>query len=164
MTSSALRAHDVSKTVYGFDHVGLTVSDIDAALKFWSVVLQVEAPPVMWEGTRKYLDEHVGYTDVYVKAAWIDLPHGQLELLEYLNPKPGKVDPETYNAGHMHFCFAVPDLEAEFQRLKAADIGIEFRSDRVVVIPDDDPDFPGYKCLYFRTPDGATIELVQSGY
>lgn len=164
MSSSSLRSPEASRTVFRFDHVGLTVANIEASLKMWGTILQVDAPGVMWEGSRPYLDDQVGYTNCYVKAAWIDLPHGQLELLEYVTPEGGNADPESYNVGHMHFCFGVPDLEAEFERLKAADLGLVFRSDKVVVIPDDDPDFPGYKCLYMRTPDGATIELVESGY
>src|SRR5438067_6383242 len=102
MSTGALRAQATGTTRYQFDHVGLTVPNLEAALEFWGVVLQIEPPGVMWEGTRKYLDEQVGYTDCYIRAAWIDLPHGQLELLEYVNPKPGRVDPETFNAGHMH--------------------------------------------------------------
>lgn len=156
-----LGANQGGKTEFRFDHFGVSVTNIEEALEFWKVVLQAE-PSDIWEGKRKkYLDDEVGYVDCYIRIAWIDMPQGQLEILEYVDPKPGKIDPESYNAGHMHFCFGVADIDAEFERLKAAELGIEFRSNAVVVVPEDDPDFPGYKCLYFRTPDGSTIELAQ---
>jgi hypothetical protein len=44
-------------------------------------------------------------------------------------------DAETDNVGHVHFCFDVDDIQAERA---------------------------GYKCLYFRTPDGHTTELAES--
>jgi glyoxylase I family protein len=151
-----------SRSTFRFGHVGLTVSNIEAAIQFYSVVLQAE-PPEVWVGERKkYLDDEVGYEDVTLKVAAFDLPNGYFELLEYAEPRGNQADPETNNAGHVHFCFDVDDIQAEYDRLHDAGIGIEFRSSAPVVVPDDDPDWAGYKCLYFRTPDGHTIELAES--
>jgi catechol 2,3-dioxygenase-like lactoylglutathione lyase family enzyme len=144
-----------------FGHVGVSVSNLEEAIKFYEVVLQAE-PSEIWEGKGKpYLDDEVGYTDSHIRIATFEMDKGYFEVLEYLSPKPGRLDPETYNAGHVHFCFDVDDIQAEYERLRDADIGIEFRSEGPVVVPDDDPDYAGYKCLYFRTPDGTTFEIAE---
>jgi glyoxylase I family protein len=144
-----------------FGHVGVSVSNLEEALKVYEVVLQTK-PSEVWDGKGKpYLDEEVGYADSHIRIATFELDKGYFEVLEYIHPKPGRIDPETYNAGHVHFCFDVDDIQAEYERLRAAGIGIEFRSEGPVVVPDDDPDYAGYKCLYFRTPDGTTFEIAE---
>jgi catechol 2,3-dioxygenase-like lactoylglutathione lyase family enzyme len=107
-----------------------------------------------------FIDELVGYEAV-MREAWFPIDDGFVELLEYSQPKPGQTDPETFNAGHMHFCLQVDDLEAEYVRLRDADIGIEFRSDGPITVPEDEPDFGGNLYLYLRTPDGSTFEFYQ---
>jgi glyoxylase I family protein len=145
-----------------FGHVGVTVSNIEHAIEFYSVVFQAEAPEI-WVGEgKKYLDDEVGYENVILKVAGFDLPAGYFEILEYANPRGGAIDPETNQIGHMHFCFDVDDIQAEYERLSGAGIDVEFRSGGPIVVPEDDPDWAGYKCLYFRTPDGHTIELAEA--
>jgi catechol 2,3-dioxygenase-like lactoylglutathione lyase family enzyme len=142
-------------------HVGVSVSNMEEAIAFYKVVLQAE-PTEIWDGVDKpYLDHEVGYDDVHLRVATFAMPVGYFELLEYVNPKPGRIDPESYNAGHVHICLDVDDIQAEYERLRDADIGIEFRGDGPSVVPDDDPDYAGYKCLYFRTPDGTSIEIAE---
>jgi catechol 2,3-dioxygenase-like lactoylglutathione lyase family enzyme len=142
-------------------HVGVSVANLEEALEFYKVVLQAE-PSEIWVGEGKdYLDHEVGYENVNIRIASFPMPIGYFEVLEYVNPKPGRIDPESYNAGHVHICLDVDDIQAEYERLRDADIGIEFRGDGPSVVPDDDPDYAGYKCLYFRTPDGTTIEIAE---
>ena len=155
------KSGDRSSSPYSLNHIGLSVSNMEEALRFYEIVLQCQ-PSEIWDGYRKsYLDEEVGYVDCHIKAAYFDLPSGQVEILEYLSPKPERTDPETYNSGHMHLALSTPDIEADFVRLREANIGIEFRSDRVPMAPADDPDWPGSKAFYIRTPDGHTIEFAQ---
>lgn len=145
---------------YGFAHVGIAVADLDRAVEFYKVFLQAE-PVLFFDSDRKpFIDELVGY-EARMKEALFPLGDGYLELLEYTEPTPGVTNPESYNVGHMHFCIEVDDLDAEFERLRDADVGIEFRSDGPVSVPDSEPDFKGERYLYLRTPDGATFELFQ---
>lgn len=161
-TQEAHPADARATSTFRFGHVGLTVSNIERAIEFYAVVLQSD-PPDVWTGERKkYLDDEVGYEDVILKVAAFDLPAGYLELLQYVNPQGGHIDPETYQVGHVHLCFDVDDIHAEYERLNNAGIGAEFRSRGPVVVPNDDPDWAGYKCLYFRTPDGHSIELAEA--
>jgi catechol 2,3-dioxygenase-like lactoylglutathione lyase family enzyme len=162
MSASEANAAGAVKPKFRFGHVGVSVANLEEAIAFYTVLFQAE-PYLLWDGKDKpYLDQEVGYENSHIRVAYFEMPQGFFEVLEYVNPKPGQADPETYNRGHMHFCFDVEDVEGEYRRLRDADIGIEFRSgDGVAVVPDDDPDWPGLKCFYFRTPDGSTIELAE---
>lgn len=145
---------------YRFGHVGVAVKDLDQAVAFYRTFLQAD-PVGFFESDRKpFLDDIVGY-EARMREAFFTLGDGYLELLEYTEPEPGTTNPETYNVGHMHLCIEVDDIDAEYVRLRDADIGIEFRSDGPVTIPDDEPDFKGERYLYLRTPDGSTFELYQ---
>ena len=145
---------------YRFGHVGIAVADLEKAVEFYKVFLQAE-PVLFFASNRKqFIDELVGY-EANMREALFELQDGYLELLEYTEPKPGVTDPESYNVGHMHFCMEVDDVRAEYERLRDAELGIEFRSDGPILIPDDEPDFKGERYLYLRTPEGATFELFE---
>lgn len=154
---------DVQPPVHNrrFAHIGVAVADLDGAIEFYREFLQAE-PIATYSNDRKaFIDELVGY-EATMREAWFPLGDGFLELLEYSNPAPGQTSPETYNVGHMHLCVEVVDIEAEYARLRNADIGIEFRSEGPVTVPDDEPDFKGERYLYMRTPDGSTFEFFQA--
>lgn len=145
-----------------FSHVGIAVDNLEEAVEFYKVFLQQE-PFVYFEttGDKPFLDQLVGYERTHMKEAMFALGDGYLEILEYTRPERGRTDPETYNVGHMHFCFEVDDIQAEYERLRDADLGIEFRSEGPVTVPASEPDFEGERCLYLRTPDGSTFEIYQ---
>lgn len=141
-------------------HVGVAVENLERAVEFYEEFLQA-APLSTFENDRTpFIDELVGY-EANMREAWFPLGDGYLELLEYSQPEPNRTNPETYNIGHMHFCFEVEDLDAEYRRLRDADLGIEFRSDGPVTVPEEEADFKNERYLYLRTPDGSTFELFQ---
>jgi catechol 2,3-dioxygenase-like lactoylglutathione lyase family enzyme len=141
-----------------FAHVGIAVADLDDSIEFYKVFLDAD-PIGLYENDREpFIDQLVGY-EARMREAWFELGDGFLELIEYSSPAPGRTDPESYNVGHMHFCIEVEDVVAEYERLKAAGLGIEFRSEGPVTVPSDYPDFGGDRNLYLRTPDGTTFEL-----
>lgn len=94
----------------GLDHVGFAVSDLDRSVA-WYTELFDEPPSLrkVWEV--EYVSRIVGYPNVKMDCAFWTLPGGTfLELIEYLEPAPGVVDMETYNAGNGHLCLKVEDL------------------------------------------------------
>jgi catechol 2,3-dioxygenase-like lactoylglutathione lyase family enzyme len=137
------------------DHVGFAVSDLDRSVEFYSVLL--EEPPLLrkvWDV--EYVGRVVGYPGLRLEAAFWNLP-GEvvLELLQYLDPRPGRVDMETYNAGNAHLCLVTKDLHRDFARLQGV---AEFRSSEPVEIPWGP--YKGGWAAYLRDPDGITIELI----
>jgi catechol 2,3-dioxygenase-like lactoylglutathione lyase family enzyme len=138
------------------DHVGFSVADLDRSVDWYTFLL--EEPPILrgiWDV--EYVSRVVGYPGTVLNAAKWRLPGGTLfELLEYRNPKPGRVDMETYNVGNAHLCLVVDDLAAEFERLRGHG---QFRDPEPVEIPWGP--FEGGKSCYLRDPDGISIEIVQ---
>lgn len=144
-----------------FSHVGVNVRDIDAAVAFYRVLLEEEPITSNYFAAVPFIDEIAGYDGAHLKEVVFPFGDGYLELQQYTNPTPGQTDPETYNVGHMHLCIEVDDIDAEVQRLKGAELGIEFRSSAPVTVPESFSDFKGERYIYLRTPDGSTLELFQ---
>jgi catechol 2,3-dioxygenase-like lactoylglutathione lyase family enzyme len=140
-------------------HVGLTVSDLDAALRFWEGFLGVER---RWETVleRPYIARHVGYPGVRIRASFVDLPGGSvLELLEYLEVERGPLDEGSANPGHAHLCLAVDDVQGAFDR--ALEHGARPVHPPGPVEVEAGPN-KGARVSYLRVPpDWHTVELLQ---
>jgi catechol 2,3-dioxygenase-like lactoylglutathione lyase family enzyme len=142
-------------------HVGFTVAEMERSVAFYSELLGVE--PFLRRLYREdFISEVVGYENTVLDCALFAVPRSGviLELLQYVAPETGHVNPETYNVGNAHLCLVVDDLEEEYQRLLGA--GVEFRSPPVD-IPSEIEEEParGGKALYLRDPDGITVELLE---
>ena len=140
----------------GLDHVGFAVGDLDRSVD-WYTFLLGEPPLLRKTWDVEYVGRIVGYPGVQMEGAFWRLPGGTvLELLEYLDPRPGRVDMETYNAGNAHLCLVVDDLAADFERLRGH---VRFRHPEPVDIPWGP--YTGGRACYLRDPDGISIELIQ---
>jgi catechol 2,3-dioxygenase-like lactoylglutathione lyase family enzyme len=141
----------------GLDHVGFTVASLDRSIPFYSALLG-EEPLLRKTWDVEYVGRVVGYPALVLDAAFWRLPGGSvLELLEYVEPRPGSVDLETFNVGNAHLCLVTEDMEADFERLRP--VGAEFRSEHPVEIPWGP--YRGGKACYLRDPDGITVELIE---
>ena len=139
------------------DHVGLTVSDMDQSIEFYSRLLG-EQPMFRetWDDI-EYVGRVVGYPGVSLEGAFFRLPGGaMLELLEYHHPEPQRVDMETYNIGNAHLCLVTSDMKADFERMAGH---ASFRSDEPVRVPWGP--YKGGALAYLRDPDGISIELLE---
>jgi catechol 2,3-dioxygenase-like lactoylglutathione lyase family enzyme len=140
----------------GLDHIGFAVGNLDRATDWYTRFLG--EPPVMrkvWD--IEYIGRVLGYPGVRIECAFWDLPGGTtLELIEYLEPAPGVVDMETYNAGNAHLCLVVDDLDADLERLRS-ELGLT--GVEAVEIPWGP--YAGGKACYLRDPDGISIQLMQ---
>jgi catechol 2,3-dioxygenase-like lactoylglutathione lyase family enzyme len=138
------------------DHVGFSVANLDASVAWYSAVLGRE-PALRRRWDVGYMSDVVGYDGCRMECAFWHLDDGTvLELIEYLDPKPARVDMETYNVGNGHLCLVTDDLEAEYERLR--DVAA-FRSPKPVPIPYGP--YEGGLVCYLRDPDGISIQLMQ---
>jgi catechol 2,3-dioxygenase-like lactoylglutathione lyase family enzyme len=140
----------------GLDHVGFAVGNLDRAVEWYTRFLAA-APILRKTWDIEYVSRVVGYPGVKLEAAFWTLAGGTtLELIEYLEPPPGVVDMETYNAGNAHLCLVVDDLDADLERLhrELGMTGIE-----AIEIPWGP--YAGGKACYLRDADGISIELLQ---
>ena len=139
------------------DHVGFTVSSLERSIPFYTFLLGNE--PVFrasWD-REAFVARIVGYPEIQMAAAFWQLPGGAvLELIEYQQPACVYVDMETSNVGNAHLGLVTDDIHAEFERLRDH---VDFRNQAPVLIPSGP--FKGGYAVYFRDPDGITIEIIQ---
>ncbi len=93
-----------------FDHIGVLVSDLDAATAFARDVLGLGDPITEFEAPEHGL-----------AGAFFDLEQGKLELFTLEETSEGRL-PAGSPAVIDHIAVTVPDLDAEQQRLAAAGV------------------------------------------
>jgi catechol 2,3-dioxygenase-like lactoylglutathione lyase family enzyme len=142
-------------------HVGITVADLERAIRFYNGVLGLELrsepSPVFGDPS---LGPAVGVPGAALRQVSLALGDTTLELLEYTAP-PSPVDaPLPQNAlGAQHVAFHVDDIAATMREL--SERGVEFFSGVNVV---DEGVLAGWRWVYFADPEGNALELVEIAY
>ena len=109
-----------------FDHVGITVADLDAAVEFFlKLGLELEGRMPM-EG--EFLDTVCGIPDSRTEIAMLRLPGGgtALELATFVRPDlvPGSPDAMANEVGIRNVAFEVDDLRGTVDDLAADGYGL----------------------------------------
>lgn len=142
----------------GVFHTGITVLDLDHAIRFYRDVLGFEliiGPTEVFEGDD--LSAALGVSGARVRLAIMKVGDSSLELHQYLSPKSQVDRPMPPNTlGFMHVAFRVENIEQKVKELEAE--GILFLSQ--VNIVEEGP-LAGWKWIYFKDPDGITLEMVE---
>jgi catechol 2,3-dioxygenase-like lactoylglutathione lyase family enzyme len=104
-----------------FDHVGITVKDLDTVTAFFAGLgLETEGRTVL-QG--EFLDTVTGIADSRTEIVMLRLPGGGtgLELSRFIRPgyEPGSPDPMPNELGLRNVTFEVDDLQAILGRLAA---------------------------------------------
>ncbi len=105
-----------------FDHVGITVADLDTVTAFFvGLGLEVEGTRMFVEG--EFLDTVIGIPDSRTEVVMLRPPGGGtgLELSSFIRPhhEPGSPDPMPNELGLRNVTFEVDDLQAILDRLAA---------------------------------------------
>jgi len=143
----------------GIHHVGITVSNLDRSVAFFRDImgLNLLVPQTdRFEGEE--LEKGIGVPDAVVRIAIFEVDQNhRMECLEYFSPRSPVQSPLPPNAlGAMHVSFHCADIEAKYNELKSK--GVAFLTPINVI---DEGPLIGWKWVYFKDPDGNTLELVQ---
>jgi catechol 2,3-dioxygenase-like lactoylglutathione lyase family enzyme len=145
----------------GLHHVGITVQDLDASIRFYHDVLGLgfsNEPSPWFDGPE--LGPAVGVPGAALRQVSLTLGDTTLELLEYKSPPSDTRKPLlSNNIGASHVAFLVDDIRAKKAELEAK--GISFYSDVNTV---DEGVLAGWRWVYFEDPDGYPLELVEVAY
>jgi len=132
----------------GIHHFSLTVSDVDRSIAFYSRFgLHVEtrantSGPDVEEGT--------GIPGARLDEAFLSGAGVRLELIRYADMKD-RTPPANNEVGSAHVCFLVKNMHEAYEEMKGA--GVEFISA---------PHRQGnLDWVYFKDPDGITVELLE---
>ena len=132
------------------DHVSYTVSDLDRSVAFYA---QFGYEPVnRYAASGPELDVAVATENADMEIQVMRRPDGgMLELISYVR-QPSERAARNSVVGAAHLAFVVGDIQAAYEELTAD--GVEFLSE-------PNTDRYGEKWVYFRDPDGITVELMQ---
>lgn len=137
-----------------FDHVGITVADLDAALAFFEKLGLEADGRTFVEG--EFLDTVIGIPDARTEIVMLRPPGGEtaLELSTFVRPdhQPGSPAAMATELGLRNVCFEIDDLEGTVERLAADGFGLVGGIGRYEDV---------WLMAYVRGPEGIIVSLAQ---
>jgi catechol 2,3-dioxygenase-like lactoylglutathione lyase family enzyme len=139
--------------------IGITVSDLDRALRFYEDVLSFEKVVEAEEAGAPY-EILTGVFALRTRTARLRLGGECLDLTEYLGPKgrPFPVDARSNDRSFQHVAIVVSDMDRAYARLRQAKV--EHASSGPQRLPDSNPSAGGIRAFYFRDPDRHVLEVI----
>ncbi|HSS97534.1 MAG TPA: VOC family protein [Terriglobales bacterium] len=146
--------------VEGVDAVGITVSDMDRAVDFYSKVLTFEKVSDTEVADDQY-EQLVGVFGSRVRIVRMRLGDESIELHEYLAPKgrPIPVDSHSNDRWFQHIAIIVSDMDKAYKLLRQNKV--EHASSGPQRLPDWNKNAGGIWAFYFKDPDGHPLEILQ---
>ncbi len=137
-----------------FDHVGITVADLDAATTFFvGLGFEIEGRMVMEGG---FVDTVIGIPDSRSEIVMLRPPDGGtgLELSSFIQPdhEPGSPEAMSTELGLRNVMFEVDDLDAILDRLAADGYGLVGGIGQYEHI---------WRMAYVRGPEGIIVALAE---
>jgi catechol 2,3-dioxygenase-like lactoylglutathione lyase family enzyme len=140
--------------------VGLTVSDLDRSVAFFTEVLDFEKVGES-ELSGGELERLQGVFPARLRVARLRLGSEEIELSEYLAPsgRPLPADTRGNDLWFQHAAIVVSDMERAYARLRKHRVA--HASSGPQRLPDWNPNAGGIEAFYFRDPDGHFLELIR---
>ncbi|XBH21348.1 VOC family protein [Jonesiaceae bacterium BS-20] len=137
-----------------FDHVGITVADLDRAVAFFvGLGLEVEGRTFV-EG--EFIETVTGIPNSRSEIVMLRLPGGgtSVEVSSFVHPDamPGLPDAPANTLGIRSVAFEVADIQAQVDRLAAAGYGLVGGIGEYKDI---------WKMAYIRGPEGIIVALAE---
>lgn len=141
------------------DAVGITVSDLDRSVKFYTEVLgfkKISETEVQGDEYEKLQ----GLFGIRMRIARLQLGEEFIELTDYLT-SGGRSIPEDFKSNDLafqHIAIVVSDIEKAYAQLR--EFNIEHVSTGPQTLPVSIPEAAGIKAFYFHDPDKHKLELI----
>jgi catechol 2,3-dioxygenase-like lactoylglutathione lyase family enzyme len=157
LSGSVARAS--AQLVKSIDAVGMTVSDIDRSVEFFSKVLSFEKVSEIEVAGSEY-ERLQGVFGARMRIARMRLGDEFIDLTEYLTPKgrPIPGDSRSNDQWFQHIAIVVSDMDKAYQQLRVHKV--QHTSTGPQRIPDWNKSAAGIKAFYFKGPDGHNLELI----
>jgi catechol 2,3-dioxygenase-like lactoylglutathione lyase family enzyme len=140
------------------ESVGMTVSDMDRAVEFYSALTFQKVSDVEVLGDEF---EHLeGVFGARMRIVRMQLGNEFLDLTQYL-ASPGRpipVDSRSNDLWFQHIAIVARDMDEAFQRLRA--LKVQFVSTGPQTLPPSIKAAAGIKAFYFRDPDQHNLEII----
>lgn len=143
-------------------HIGITVSEMARSISFYKDVLGLEYKgELMMEGPET--DALFGCVGCKVRVVYLngssDLSAPPIELIQFLEPKSYRGQPDLRVTSISEICFRTHNIDGLYRKLK--EHHVECLSEPQLF------DFTKYgfgksKAIYFKDPDGIVLEALQA--
>jgi len=142
--------------------VGLTVSDMDRSLEFYTRVLPFTVESDAEAAGREW-EQLTGVFGVRVRVVRLRLGGERLELTEYIAAstpgRPAPADSRSNDRWFQHVAIIVSDMDSAYRLLRAH--RVRSASTEPQLLPRSIPAAAGIRAFYFRDPDGHPLEILQ---
>jgi catechol 2,3-dioxygenase-like lactoylglutathione lyase family enzyme len=146
--------------VHAVDAVGITVSDAERSIAFFSSVLSFRKVSDVEVAGEAY-ERLQGLFGIRMRVVRMQLGDEAIELIEYLSPKGRPVPPDSRSNDHwfQHIAIIVSDMDRAYQWLRKHKV--THASTGPQTLPDWNPNAGGIRAFYFKDPDGHALEILQ---
>lgn len=148
----------VAHAATSVESVGMTVSDMDRAVEFYSALTFQKVSDVEVLGDDF---EHLeGVFGARMRIVRMQLGNEFLDLTQYLAPpgRPIPADSRSNDLWFQHIAIVVRDMDEAFEKLRA--LKVQFVSTGPQTLPPSIKAAAGIKAFYFRDPDGHNLEII----
>jgi catechol 2,3-dioxygenase-like lactoylglutathione lyase family enzyme len=140
------------------ESIGMTVSDMDRAVEFYSALTFQKVSDVEVLGDDF---EHLeGVFGARMRIVRMQLGNEYLDLTQYLAPpgRPIPADSRSNDLWFQHAAIVVRDMDEAFERLRA--LKVQFVSTGPQTLPPSIKAAAGIRAFYFRDPDQHNLEII----
>ena len=140
--------------------IGMTVSDMDTSVDFYSRVLSFEKVSDV-EVIGEDYERLQGVFGLRMRVVRMRLGEEFIELTEYLAPKgrPVPIDSRSNDRWFQHIAIITSDMDKAYALLRQNKV--EHASTGPQRLPDWNKNAGGIKAFYFRDPDKHWLEILQ---
>jgi catechol 2,3-dioxygenase-like lactoylglutathione lyase family enzyme len=140
--------------------VGLTVSDMDSSVAFYTRVLDFTRVSDDEVAGAPY-ESLTGVFGVRLRVVRLRLGGEYLQLTQYVaSPgRPAPVDSRSNDRWFQHVAIIVRDMDSAYARLRS--FRVRHASTGPQLLPRTIPNAAGIRAFYFRDPDGHPLEILQ---
>ena len=154
----AASAAETQSPKLAVESIGMTVSDMDRAVEFYSALTFQKVSDLEVFGDEF---EHLeGVFGARMRVVRMQLGNAYLDLTQYLAPpgRPIPPDSRSNDLWFQHIAIVVRDMDQAFEKLRS--LKVQFVSTGPQTLPPSIKAAAGIKAFYFRDPDGHNLEVI----
>ena len=149
----------LAQVVKSVETVGMTVSDMDRSVEFFSKVLSFEQVSDIEVYGPEY-EKLQGVFGARARVVRMKLGEEVIELTEYIAPEGRPIPSDSRSNDHwfQHIAVVVSDMDKAYQQLRAHKV--RHASTGPQTIPASNKAAAGIRAFYFKDPDGHNLEII----
>jgi catechol 2,3-dioxygenase-like lactoylglutathione lyase family enzyme len=151
--------HSEGLIIASVDSIGITVTDMDRAVEFYTKVLGFEKLDGREVAGEPY-ERLYGVFGMRLATTTLGLGDERIELMQFLAPRgrPEPADSKSNDRWFQHVAIIVSDMDRAYAWLR--EHKVEHASPGPQLLPAWNPNAGGIAAFYFRDPDGNHLEVL----